>query len=156
MACLRSLLLIAAGGLLAACNTVSGSYPRSPLISQSATIRLTETTSLSFEELLGAAAVGAVIYMVYDPLAPNWTIEERPLDKETFALALRAKSFRIGGDGESMQIFRRRAEQLQREKGYTAYRILDYSEGIDSGTPFTHRTSQGIIQLVGAGPIPAR
>ncbi|MBK1679986.1 hypothetical protein [Rhodocyclus tenuis] len=156
MACLRSLLLIAAGGLLAACNTISGSYPRSSPLLPDAGIKVSAGTTLTFEEMLGAAAVGAIIYVVYDPLAPNWTIQEQALDQETFALALRAKSFRIGGDGESMQIFRRRAEQLQREKGYTAYRILDYSEGIDSGTPFTHRTSQGIIQLVGAGPIPAR
>lgn len=92
----------------------------------------------------------AALYIVYDPLAPNWTIQEREVAKETFHLALRAKNFRTGGDGEAAQIINRRALQLQRERGYTAYRILDYVEGIESSTPFTHRYSEGTIQLVKA------
>lgn len=97
---------------------------------------------------LGAAVAGALLYLVYDPLAPNWTIEEQALDAETYRLQLRAKNFRIGGDGEALRIVRRRAAQLQREKGYTAYRLLDYSESIESATPFSYRVSEGTIQLV--------
>ncbi len=98
---------------------------------------------------LAVAAAGAA-YAIYDPLAPNWTIEERILDADTYRLSMRAKSFRTGGDGESGLIFKRRALQLQRERGVPAYRILDYSEGIDSSTPFTHRYAEGVIQLVRA------
>lgn len=98
---------------------------------------------------LGMAAAAAIVaYVVYDPLAPNWTIEERIVDGDTYLLSMRAKSFRIGGDGESGLILRRRAQQLQRERGFPAYRILDYSEGIESSTPFTHRYAEGVIQLV--------
>lgn len=93
-------------------------------------------------------ANAALLYVIYDPLAPNWTIKERILTSDTFHLALRAKSFRTGGDGEAIQIVKRRALQLQREKGYAAYRILDYTEGVESSTPFTHRVSEGTIQLV--------
>ena len=51
---------------------------------------------------LGLAAAGAIIaYVVYDPLAPNWTIEERMIGSDTYLLSMRAKSFRTGGDGES-------------------------------------------------------
>lgn len=89
-----------------------------------------------------------VLYLIFDPLAPNWTIKERALNQDTYYFALSAKSFRTGGDGESMQIIKRRALQLQREKGYNSYRILDYSEGIESSTPLTHRVSEGTIQLV--------
>lgn len=153
---LRTLSLLGVSCLLAACSSISGSYPRSSPLLPDAGIKLSASTTLTFEEILNVAAVGAIIYVVYDPLAPNWTIQEQALDQDTYALALRAKSFRIGGDGESMQIFKRRAEQLQREKGYAAYRILDYSEGVDSGTPFTHRTSQGIIQLVRNDALPPR
>lgn len=96
---------------------------------------------------LGAAAA-AVAYVVYDPLAPNWRIEERPLDRDTYFVSMQAKSFRTGGDGESGLILKRRAQQLQREAGFSAYRILDYSEGIESSTPFTHRYASGVIQLV--------
>ena len=97
----------------------------------------------------GAAAVVAA-YVIYDPLAPNWTIEETMLEGDTYRLAMRAKSFRIGGDGESGLIFKRRALQLQRQRGFVAYRVLDYSEGIESSTPFTHRYAEGVFQLVSA------
>lgn len=100
---------------------------------------------------LGAAAV-VVAYVVYDPLAPNWTIEERLLDGDTYRLSMRAKSFRTGGDGESGVILKRRALQLQRKHGFLGYRILDYSEGIESSTPFTHRYAEGTFQLVRSIP----
>jgi ABC-type oligopeptide transport system substrate-binding subunit len=97
---------------------------------------------------LAAAVASALLYVIYDPLAPNWTIKEQALDEQTYHFTLRAKNFRVGGDGEAMRVVERRARQLQREKGYTGYRLLDYSEGIESATPFTYRVSEGTIQLV--------
>lgn len=108
------------------------------------------------ESVLSAVAAAVSVLVVYDPLAPNWSIEEKPLTDDTYYLALRAKSFRVGGDGEAIQIIKRRALQLQREKGYAGYRILDYSEGIESSTPLTHRVSEGTVQLVKALPVPSR
>ena len=102
-----------------------------------------------------SAANAALLYIIYDPLAPNWTIKERVLSADTYHLSMTAKSFRTGGDGEAIQIVKRRALQLQRDRGYADYRILEYTEGIESSTPFTHRVSQGTIQLVKA-KIPAR
>lgn len=131
-------------------------------------VRLSQNNEVSAKTVVGAGAIyllgvpestlglsgavfspgnAALLYVIYDPLAPNWTIKERALPGDAFHLALRAKSFRTGGDGEAMQIVKRRALQLQREKGFSAYRILDYSEGVESGTPFTHRFSEGTIQL---------
>ncbi len=101
-----------------------------------------------FKQSVFSSGEGALLYIIYDPLAPNWSIEEKLLNEETYYLSMRAKSFRTGGDGESMQILKRRARQLQYEKGYAGYRILDYSEGIESSTPLTHRVSEGTIQLV--------
>lgn len=95
-------------------------------------------------------AQSAVLYLIYDPLAPNWTIQERKLNEETYNLSLKAKSYRVGGDGEAMRIIKRRAFFLQQEKGYSSYRILDYSEGVESSTPWTHRVSEDTIQLVRA------
>ena len=90
----------------------------------------------------------AVLYIVYDPLAPNWTVQERQFDQDLFHLEMRAKSFRTGGDGEAFQILKRRAALLQREKGYASYKVLSYSEGIESSTPLTHRVAEGTYQLV--------
>lgn len=97
-----------------------------------------------------SAQQSALLYIIYDPLAPNWSIKERALGKDSYYISLRAKSFRTGGDGEAIQILKRRAIQLKRERGYDDYRIVDYSEGIESSTPFTHRYSEGTIQLVRA------
>ena len=98
-----------------------------------------------------SAPQAALFYVIYDPLAPNWRIEERRLDATTFQFALRAKNFRTGGDGEAIQVLKRRAMKLQREQGYAGYRILEYSEGIESATPFSYRVSAGTIELVQAG-----
>ena len=97
-----------------------------------------------------SASQSALLYIIYDPLAPNWSIKEKALGKDSYYISLRAKSFRTGGDGEAIQILKRRATQLKRERGYEDYRIVDYTEGVESSTPFTHRYSEGTIQLVRA------
>lgn len=151
-------------GAVSSANPVTGELRTQP------SLAVTPNAEVSAETLGGAAALhlfghpqsmfglsneifsghhAALLYIVYDPLAPNWSIKERPLNADTYHLFLRAKSYRTGGDGEAMQIVRRRAQQLQHEKGYGSYRILDYSEGIESSTPLTHRVSEGTIQLVG-------
>lgn len=136
---------------LGACGTTqTKSFPGSGSLLPNTTLKIGPATAYTIEQIVVAGVAGALLYVVYDPLAPNWSIEERPLNEDTYALALRAKGFRTGGDGESLQIVKRRALQLQREKGYTGYRILDYSEGIESSTPLTHRVSEGTIQLVKA------
>ena len=145
------------GLVVAACGSVeTKSIPSSGSILPNATVQIGPTIAYSVEQIAVAGAAAALLYVVYDPLAPNWSIEEKPLTDDTYYLALRAKSFRTGGDGEAIQIIKRRALQLQREKGYTGYRILDYSEGIESSTPLTRRVSEGTVQLVKALPVPSR
>ena len=154
----RSVLSALLCGLaVAACGSVeTKSIPSSGSILPNATVQIGPTIAYSVEQIAVAGAAAAVLYFVYDPLAPNWSIEEKPLTDDTYYLALRAKSFRVGGDGEAIQIIKRRALQLQREKGYAGYRILDYSEGIESSTPLTRRVSEGTVQLVKAQLVPSR
>lgn len=137
-------------------DTLGGDHPGTGPIIPDGVVRLSPNNAYSLEKLVvGAAAVG-LIYVVYDPLAPNWKIEEKALNADTYYLSMQAKSFRTGGDGEAMMILKRRALKLQRENGFTGYRILDYSEGIESSTPFTHRFSEGTIQLVRAELTPRK
>lgn len=140
-----SALTMAASLVLVGCSSTGGGA--SPLIPNKA-IQLTATTSVSLASLAATAAVGAVAYMVYDPLAPNWEIEESKLNEETYRLSLKMKRFHTGGAGESMQIFRRRAAQLQYEQGYGGYQILEYTEGIDSQTIGARRVGEGVIRMV--------
>lgn len=131
------------------CGTaVSSVYPKSGYVFPNTSLALTPSTTISFEQALAIGVVGTALYLVYDPLAPNWDVEEKAISEDTYTLSLRAKSFRVGGDGEAYQILKRRAVQLQRINGYSGYRILDYSEGILSSTPLTKRVSEGTIKLV--------
>ena len=151
----RTTALLVLGLLTAACgSTQTKTIPGSGYLLPNATVEIGPTIAYSVEQIAVAGAAAALLYVVYDPLAPNWSIQERPLSEDTYVLSLRAKSFRVGGDGEAIQIVKRRALQLQREKGYGAYRILDYSEGIESATPLTYRVSEGTIQLVQSAAYP--
>ena len=166
MNAMRALIVALTSMVLAACGTTTavssgGEWLRSqPPIEVTPSIEvgadtavvaaglaLSNTVTL-FHQSLFTPGEAALFYLIYDPLAPNWRIQEQALNADTFYLTMKAKSFRTGGDGEAIQIFKRRALKLQREKGYAGYRILDYSEGVESSTPLTHRVSEGTIQLV--------
>jgi len=56
--------------------------------------------------------LGAALYLVVDPLSPNWQIEESRIAEDRFRIALRRKLFASGGDGEASQVFQRRADQI--------------------------------------------
>ena len=92
-------------------------------------------------------------YLIYDPVAPNWEIEQVRLSEDVFRLQLRMKRYHTGGSGESMMVMKRRAEQLQRELGYSGYQVLEFAEGIESETIAARRFGEGRIQLVGLLPV---
>ena len=87
-------------------------------------------------------------YLIYDPLAPNWEIQETRVSEDVFHMQLRMKRYHQGGEGESLLVLKRRAAQLQRQLGYSGYRILEYSEGIDSRAMGARRFGEGSVQLV--------
>jgi hypothetical protein len=129
-----------AAALLAGCGN-------SPLIPDKR-IQLTAKMGVSLSSLATAAVVGAAIYLVYDPLAPNWEIEESKLSPDIYRFSMKMKRYHTGGAGESVQILKRRASQLQYENGYSSYQILEYTEGIDSQTIGARRMAEGTIRLV--------
>lgn len=130
---------------LAGCGSIgSGSSPLVP----DKTLQLTSKIAVPLGDIATTALVGALIYLIYDPLAPNWEIEQSRLAEDTFHFNLRMKRYHTGGAGESMQILRRRAGQLQRELGYGAYEVVEYTEGIDSQTLGARRYAEGTVRLV--------
>lgn len=133
---------------LAGCSSVSGQYPRSASIVPDAAVRLTPEKVIALEKLAALGAAAALVHVVYDPLAPNWEIQEAEAAEDVYLVALKAKRYRIGGDGEAMQVLRRRALHLQHMQGALGYRILDFSEGIESGTPVAQRIAEATIRLV--------
>ena len=139
------LLAIAAAFALLGCASSGGSA--SPLI-PAKSLQLTATTSISLASVATAVVAGAAIYFYYDPLAPNWEIEESRLNDDTYRFSLKMKRYHTGGSGESIQILKRRASQLQYERGFASYQILEYTEGIDSQTLGARRVAEGTIKLV--------
>lgn len=159
---------------LGACASVPPNIPEGggTLVPSEGKVQVTPSLAYTYEEMVAAPVVAyslkgilknsldqlfmfkqpLILYFVYQPFAPNWSLEEARLDQQTYYLRLQAKRFRIGGDGEAMMVLRRRAQQLQMEQGYTGFRVLDYSEGIESSTPIAQRFSHGIIQLVRTEP----
>lgn len=138
------------GALICAVAVVGCSTPGtngSPLVPNKE-FKLTSNTSVSLAQLATGALVLGAIHLVYDPLAPNWDIEETRLSEDTFRFSLKMKRYHTGGAGESMQALRRRAVQLQGELGFGAYQLVDYSEGIDSQTLGARRVAEGTVRLV--------
>lgn len=128
--------LLAAGllTLTAACST-PGATPFTVGLNTSLTMNVA---------IIGAAA----IYAVYDPLAPNWELEETKLSDNTYRLSMKMKRFHTGGSGEALQVLKRRALQLREAGGHARYEILEYSEGIDSQTLTARRVAEGVVRLV--------
>lgn len=119
----------------------------SPLIPDKMINLTSSGLSISLGKLVTGAVGGLVILMIYDPLSPNWEIQQARLSEDTYRFDMRMKRYHTGGAGESMQILRRQAAQLQRERGYGGYELLEYTEGIDSKTLGAERVAEGTIRL---------
>ena len=131
---------LAAAAMLAGCKSIEGSSPS--LIPNKALV-ISRSLSLPMDTL--ALAAGAIA--VVDPLAPNWRIEQQELGADRYAFALTKKRFTTGGDGEAMQVFKRRVDQLASEKGYASFQLIEYTESIESHVPIAQRVSRGVVQF---------
>lgn len=139
--------------LVAGCGTSANkTYPTNGPVVPAATLQLTPKISYSLEQIVVAGATLWLINTVYEPLAPNWDITEAKVAEDVYVIDMKLKRFHTGGGGESMMLIKRRAEQLRRENGFASYRIVDYTEGIESSTPVAQRYAQGLIQLVKLEP----
>lgn len=141
------ILMVGALGMVGCSSSPTKGTPLLP----DKTLRLTSALSMTTESLVSGAIVLGAIYLVYDPLAPNWEIEESRLGEDVFRLSLRMKRYHTGGSGESLQVVKRRAQALQEELGYGGYQLEQYVEGIDSQTLGARRMAEGTIRLVNRG-----
>jgi hypothetical protein len=134
---------IALAALAAGCSTTKPFIPDKDLW-------ITQSVKVSYEALAAAAVAGVVIWYVADPLAPTWGVNLRKVAEDRYRIELRQKKFALGGDGEAQQVFHRAAEKLAEEKGYAGYRILTYTESLESGPLLDQRTSRGMVELTNA------
>lgn len=143
---MRSLGII--GLVLAVCVGCSSSPDRGAPLIPNKVIPIGGGRAVSLFDLVSTVGAIAVIQYFYDPLAPNWEIEETRLTEDTFAYSLKMKRYHTGGAGESMQVLKRRATQIQQELGYNSYQLLEYNEGIESQTLGARRVAEARIRFV--------
>ncbi len=86
-------------------------------------------------------------YRIYDPLYDTWEMEEADLGNNRYFVQLKTKHFVRGGDGEALQIFKRRAEQSRMDKKMGYFEILEFNEGIENEVMHTRRFANGIFEL---------
>ncbi len=136
-----TLLCVAA---LAACSTATSTHTLIP----NKSLNLSPSLRVPLEAVAATGVAAVIIYLVYDPLAPNWEIQEQRLADDTYRFDLRMKRYHTGGAGEAMQVLRRRAAALQREQGFGDYQLVEYSEGIESQTLGAQRVAEATVRLL--------
>jgi hypothetical protein len=133
--------------LLVACSTTEKAIPSSGYLLPNASLKMSPSISVPLEKVVIWGAVAGLAYLVLDPLAPNWKIEETPLGDDHVHFSLRMKRFHTGGAGEAHAVLHRRAGELMRLNGFTGYKVLEYNEGMDSSMLGSQRTAEGVVLL---------
>lgn len=128
-------------------KSVFGSGVDKPLLPDR-TVALSSTTSIALEKLVYWGIYIGVAYMILDPLAPNWNIEEARLDPQLVHFDLKMKRYYAGGAGEARQVFNRRAKALVRAGDFASYQIVEYNESLDSSVLGAQRRAEGVIRLI--------
>lgn len=147
------LVALAVAGLLAGCNTISvptnlsGNLPRSGTVVPNTTFNLAPALSIQLEKMVYWGLYAGTAYLILDPLAPNWSIEQAQFPSDQYHLSLHMKRYYAGGAGEARVVFHRRAKDLMRERGYDGYQVMEYNEGLESSVLGSQRTAEGVIRL---------
>lgn len=128
-------------------SAINGDFPSQGPIVPSSTIRISDSVSIPLEKLVFWGAYGAAAYLILDPLAPNWEIEEASFPENHFHLAMKMKRVYSGGAGEARVVFQQRAKELMRRGGFDGYTIVEYSESLESSVLGSQRVGQGVIKL---------
>lgn len=111
-------------------------------------VTLGPTTSYPLEKLVYWGAYAAAAWLILDPLAPNWSIEEARFPGHHVHMNLTMKRYYAGGAGEARQVFHRRAKELMRAGGYAGYEVVEYAESLESSVLGSQRTAEGVVRFV--------
>ena len=140
---LKILLLAAAVAASAGCSNMSSSENRPRTLIPTKQLNLSPSMMIPAESLIAAG----VIFMIIDPLAPNWKVDVESLGQRRFVIRMTMKRFITGGEGEIGTVLRRAAEKLRNEGGFAEYALIELTESIESRVPIAQRVAQGVIEL---------
>jgi hypothetical protein len=148
--------VLMAGCLLVGCNglrlptQVNGTLPRHGTIIPSTTLNIGPSVAVQLEKVVYWGVYAGTAYLILDPLAPNWDIEQAQFPDDRYHLSLHMKRVYAGGAGEAREVFHRRAKDLAKERGFDGYQIVEYTEGLDSSVLGSQRYAKGVIRLTRA------
>lgn len=128
-------------------SRLDGNVPRTGSALPATNLQLTPSFGIPLEKLVFWGAYAGAAYLILDPLAPNWEIEEAPLADNHIHFSLKMKRYYSGGAGEARVVFNRRAKDLVQYGGFDAYQVLEYSEGMESSVLGSQRVCEGVIRL---------
>ncbi len=150
-------------GLLAGCGTtnfpgssmlnypgrtaLSGDFPAKGPIVPDTTLNVTKSIQIPLDKIVTWGFYAGAAWLILDPLAPNWEIEQADFPERHFQLSLKMKRVYAGGAGEARVAFHQRAKDLMRENGYDGYTVVEYNEGLESSVLGSQRVARGVIQL---------
>lgn len=140
-ACTLALVLCACG------STSERSIPSTGTVLPNATLKLSPSISIALEKVVIWGALAGAAYLVLDPLAPNWDIQETPLGDHHVHFSLKMKRYYVGGAGEARAVFARRAKELMRLNEFDDYQVVEYTESLDSSILGSQRKAEGVILL---------
>lgn len=130
-----------------ASNVLPARIPYAGSVIPNTTLQLTPSFGISLEKLVYWGSYAALAYLILDPLAPNWHVEQAVFPNDHVHLSLHMKRYYAGGAGEARLVFHRRAKELMRSGGYSRYQVIEYNEGLESSVLGSQRVAEGVIQL---------
>lgn len=141
-----------AGVVLAGCASDSvRSVPSSGSLVPDYTLKVSPGVSVALEKIVYWGALAGLAYLILDPLAPNWEIEEAPMGEDHVHFSMRMKRYYSGGAGEAQAVFHRQARDIMRLNGFDSYKVIEYQEGLDSSILGSQRVATGVVQLIRKG-----
>jgi hypothetical protein len=140
-------LLLLAGVTLSGCSSLDRNLPSNTPIIPNATLNISKATQIPLERVVVWGLYAGAAWLILDPLAPNWEIEQASFPDRYYHLSLKMKRVYSGGAGEARVVFQQRAKELMRQNGFDAYTVVEYTEGLESSVLGSQRVAQGVIQL---------
>lgn len=128
-------------------TSLSGNFPAKGPIIPDATLNLSNAIQIPLDKVVAWGLYAGAAWLILDPLAPNWEIEQASFPDRYYHLSLKMKRIYSGGAGEARVVFHQRAKELMRQNGFDAYTVAEYTEGLDSSILGSQRVAQGVIQL---------
>ena len=138
----KTALLAFAALIIAGCSHTDRENSHKSLI-PGHTLNVSPSLSIPAEGI----AAGVLVYLIIDPLAPNWKVEVQPIGQRRFSIRMTMKRFITGGEGEIGSVVRRTAETLREEGGYAEYALIELTEGIESRVPIAQRVAHAVVEL---------